>query len=111
LRIITLTIGGAPTPGDVVNIGYAAKRGGKTETGHLVKDGEKLPDIARGLAFGINTHFCQPLFEAKAKDTVVMIICAEGVDDVTFHGFIEHVAGSNSTMREAGGTETVTISE
>ena len=111
MRIATITLGGVVTPGDVVNIAYAARRGGLTATGHLVQAGETLADIATGLARGVNTDFCQPLFLARATGEAVTILVADGADDVTFSAFVEHVAGANHTIRAPGGSETVTISE
>ena len=111
MRNVTVLLGGAATPGDVVNLSYAARRGGKTTTGFIVNAGDTLCDVAAGLARGVNTDFCQPLFFAKAIGEALTILVADAADDVTFSGFVERVVGSNHTVRAPGGSETVTIEE
>ena len=111
MRSVTILLGGVATPGDVVNLSYAAKRGGKTTTGYLVLPGDTLTEAAAGLARGVNTDFCQPLFLAKAIGEAVSILVADAADDVTFSAYVEHVAGANHTIREPGGSATISISE
>jgi hypothetical protein len=111
VRNVTVLLGGAATPGDVVNLGYAARRGGKTTTGYLVVAGDDLAAVATGLARGVNTDFCQPLFAAKATGEALTILVADAADDVTFSGFCEHVAGPNHTMRSPGGSATIAVTE
>ena len=111
MRLITLTIGGVATPGDVVSVSYSAKRGGKTSGSHQVREGETLADVAQGLAFSINTHWVQGLFDAKAKGETIRVQCADGADDVTFGWRVERIVGANHLALAPGGDITVAIEE
>jgi hypothetical protein len=111
MRVIQITLGGEPTPDDVVCVSYAAKRGGMTTAGHHVLKGETLAAIAADLASGINTHWCQPIFAARAKENVITVQCTDLADDMTFSAYVEHIVGGLQAVRAPGGTETVEITE
>lgn len=111
MRFIRFEIGGDASAGDVVCLTYSAKRGGKTTAAHIVRAGESLDDIATDLGFAINTHWVAGMFEASAQGAVVSVKAADGVDDVAYDWYVEHVVGGNALIREPGGTETVTITE
>lgn len=111
MKVITITVSGKETAGDIVTLYYRAKRGGQTETAYIVKEGDPLSVIAQQLAFGINTNFCKPLFDAHAKGEEITIMVADGADDVTFGWYVEHITGDNHLHRAPGGTEIVEISE
>ena len=109
MRILTITIGGELTPGDVVCLQSESAGGGRTQVGHIVGKTDTFEGVASSLANSVGTHFCQPLFQTKVSgEKIILVIHA---DDIEIGWYVEHIVGSDPTQRAPGGSETVTISE
>lgn len=98
MKIVNVTIGGAATEGDSVELYYEGPRGGKSEAGYVVRKGDDLAAIAAGLAGSVNHRWIPGKFQAEAKGADISIACADEVSDVK-------VTGASL----GAGTETVTI--
>ena len=111
MRFVKITIGGKPTSGDVVIAYYRARAGGQTETAYVVQEGDGLDRISEQIAAGMNTHWCKPLFRAKADGNVIMLGILEGAEDVELGYHVTHIVGVNHLFTEPGGTETIAFEE
>lgn len=103
MRVVVLTMHGSCKVNDVIVVYYEAKRGGRTETAHFVREDESLADVAIGLAAGVNTNFCRPFFDARSQGAEVTIYVHDGADDVKFGWFCEHLVEGDHSKRALGG--------
>lgn len=111
MRIVYLDVEGKITPNDVLVYYYCAARGGRTEGAYHVRKGDTLEYIAEQVAAGVNTHWCQPLFEASANGTRVRVFIKDQAEDVKLGWYIEHIPGAQTMERVPGGDVALTITE
>lgn len=99
MKVIQAKLGGTPTPGDIVHLHYCAPTGGRTSASHIVKDADTLADILQGMLDSANIYYLGE-FDVKAKDSGLMVICSNLVENVLF---VPEVLGAK--------TETLTVTE
>jgi hypothetical protein len=102
---------GKITDNDVVVYYYRAARGGQTEGAYIVHEGDTLEHVAQQVAFGVNTFWCKPLFEATAIGTRVRVFIKDEAADVQIGWYVEHIPGPRTMERVPGGDIALTITE
>jgi hypothetical protein len=100
VKVVQAKLGGTPTAGDLIQLYYTASRGGRSTAGYIVRPGDTLDDIGKGIvaSAGMGNYIGE--MDVKCKGTTITIICSNLVEDCTF---FSEVVGS--------GTETFTVEE
>ena len=100
MKVVQAKLGGVPTPGDTIQLFYTTPRGGRSTAGYIVRSGDTLDDIGRGIvnSAGMSNYIGE--MDVKFKNGIITVICSNLVEDCTF---FSEVIGS--------GTETLIVEE